>query len=302
MMDSRARCTLATTTSTLEKRALCIRRQRRCSIWRESAGDSIRRTFGFRGARFDFVRRFSRVGIYSGPDSVRVVRGRTFARCRMTPSSEKARSKSSGESPPRGSDIDNDLGRALSATTHSLARRVRASYRGRSRNRRPRRDAARATARPRSDAPRARPLTSSLASRFTATRERRHGRGGAARLRAAPARDRRRRGVDSGAHPSPLDDAFHPPSPTRPLPTIPTPPRPATVRHDSRDTAARPLAHLPPPPASIRLAAITPSSSTRSTTISSPRRRRSSRDAWSPPSDAPTTRRRPARSPSTRTP
>ena len=164
----------------------------------------------------------------------------------MTPSSEKARSKSSGESPPRGSDIDNDLGRALSATTHSLARRVRASYRGRSRNRRPGRDAARATARPRSDARRARPLTSSLASRVTATRERRHGRGGAARLRAARARDRRRRGVDSGAHPSPLDDAFHPPSPTRPLPTLPTPPRPATVRHDSRDTAARPLAHLPP--------------------------------------------------------
>ena len=30
----------------------------------------------------------------------------------MTPSAEKARSKSSGESPPRGSDIDNDLGRA----------------------------------------------------------------------------------------------------------------------------------------------------------------------------------------------
>ena len=108
--------------------------------------------FRVSGRAFRFRSAFLSCGYLLWSDSVRVVRGRTFARCRMTPSSEKARSKSSGESPPRGSDIDNDLGRALSATTHSLARRVRASYRGRSRNRRPGRDAARATARPRSDA------------------------------------------------------------------------------------------------------------------------------------------------------
>ena len=42
----------------------------------------------------------------------------------MTPSAEKARSKSSGESPPRGSDIDNDLGTTTSAVP-SRRRRIR---------------------------------------------------------------------------------------------------------------------------------------------------------------------------------
>ena len=275
--------------------------------------------FGFRGARFDFVRGVSLVWAFSSSrgiaESVRVARGRTCAASRVTPCPKKRGRKVPvlNESRHRADDNDDDLGRApLGDDASARASRSRVidlepTYRGRSRTLRPSGGAARATARLRSSARRrALSLTSALASRVTATRERHHGRCGAARLRAAPARSRRRRGVDSGACPFPLDDAFDPPSPRAPRRVA----RPADPRDGSSRFRATPPPTpsptspppRPPPPASIRLAAITPSSSARFAMSSSPRRANSSRDAWSPPSGAPTTPRRRARSPSTRTP
>ena len=86
MMDSRARCTLATTTSTL-KSAL---RASDVSVVAPSGairGDSIVELSGF-GRAFRFRSAFLSCECYSGPDSVRVVRGQP-SQCRTTPRPKK---------------------------------------------------------------------------------------------------------------------------------------------------------------------------------------------------------------------